>query len=158
MTIRLNTHIHIYISTYILTLSFFELSGCPSILETICTHSSLVRIPLAIGPLTNSRSFIRRYRTLKQISSESTSLLLIGRGSIPCLLHSAAAHLSNAENKMHSLPRFKVSRYASSATSWMLSSSKRSWFSTVTGFESITDRHLSKRSVHTAAAQSVKKY
>lgn len=148
MTIRLKMRIHV------LTLSFFELSGCPSILETICTHSSLVRIPLAIGPLTNSRSFIRRYRTLKQMSSESTSLLLIGRGSIPCLLHSAAAHLSNAENKMHSLPRFKVSRYANSATSWTLSSSKRSWPSTVAGFESITDRHLSRRSVHTAAAQN----
>lgn len=146
-----------WLNTHILTLSFFEFSGCPSILETMCTHSSLVRMPLAIGPLTNSRSFIRRYRTLKQMSSESTSLLLTGRGSIPCLLHSAAAHLSNAENRMHSLPRFRVSRYTNSATSWTLSSSKRSWSSTVAGFESITDRHLSRRSVHTAAAQNVSK-
>jgi len=135
-----------------LTLSFFELSGCLSILETIWTHSSLVRIPLAIGPLTNSRSFIRRYRTLKQTSSESTVLFFTGRGSTPCLLHSAAAHLSSAEKRMDSLVIFRVSRRANWAISWRLSSSKYSWCSTFAGFESITDRHLSRRSVHTVAA------
>jgi len=124
----------------------------------MCTHSSLVKMPLAIGPLTNSRSFMSRYRTLKQMSSVRTILLLTGTGSTPCRLHSAAAHLSNAEKRIDSLGRFRVSRLANSRISCALSSSKRSWRNIAAGFESITDKHLSSRRVHTAAATRTEIY